>query len=677
MSETVVRNFSPSSQTQLSNIKASLGLTLSDEMLTFCARHYQTVERRAPFSDELALLSALATELERLPDADCIYDFSTADEEIATTYADAIEKRKLINPRASYPPTLSELASLPTQELCRIGLRPPHQDIRAQLAPDMLLEDGTAALTTSSGGVHLRPDRLPAQGDVLLLLTPCERHLGAHLSPVPIKRTLRLDRVGILCTLLSHFEGFAIDLGTFAADHTPASLTVLTGEGYRGAYVICVAKSDLRALLHFTKEEGIPCFAFAQLTDTQTVTFRHPQRGLFSLQAPFLRSLYRRKRHTVRIDEEHLVPCLPIEHTPITSDTCAYLERSPAQKKEEQLAFVGITACSAASISLSDAPFRIALYTALVPILTQVSHGIPLQSQSLSLSLTYSNVSTCLSALLGIYRLQTELAIPAHEHMLIPADKETPASLTVFSLADAFPHSAKKSSRGATVYCHRIELGENGLPCFASLRQTLALLADLSEKRLIRSVRVLVNETVADGLSKMCAGAAYRPTEALANFDAPLSLGVLIESDAEITLDAVAVTAAPSDVEKAAEVAIPSFLESLIPSDLPEIVILAERGDEDARFLSYELRTKGARVHRFSPSDEALVPLTRAVLGAHALILCRNVKIFENARLSFAVDTMRRAGGSVLALYESDDESLISLPNGIPESVLSSFLKKS
>jgi len=677
MSETVVRNFSQSSPAQLSKIKDALHLTLSDEMLAYCARHYQAVERRAPFEDELVALSALSAELERLSDADCIYDFSTADAEIAATYADAIEKRKLIHPRASYPPTLAELATLPTRELCRVGVKLPHQEVHAQPAPDTLLEDGTAALTTASGRVHLRPDTPASHDDVLLLLVPTASGGGELLSPVPIKRSLRLDRVGILCTLLGHFDGIAIDLGAFASEHSPASVTVLTGDAYRGAYLLCVAKADVPALLHFMKQQKIHGFPFARLTDTHTVSFRHPQRGIFSLQASFLRSLYRRKRNTLRIDEERLVPCVPIEHAPIAADTCAYLDRASMLGKKPQVAFAGSTACAAASATLADAPFRGALYTALVPILTQVAYGTPIHCQSLSVPLTYPDVGTALSALLGLYRLQTELGVPAHEHTLIPAAKDATATLSVFSLSDAFPLPSRLSSPDATVYCHPIETEENGLPRFSSLRETLSLLTDLSEKHLIRSVRVLVNETVEDGLSKMCGEHVYQPTEELARFASALPLGILIESNAAITLDAVATTVERSECKEKESPAIPSFSESLIPSDRPEIVLLANHNDEDARFLSYELRTRGARVHRFSPSDEDLGPLTRALLGSHALILCQNVSLPEDAYLRFALDTMRRAGGSVLALYESGDETVISLPNGIPEGLLSSFLKKS
>ncbi len=677
MSETVVRNFARYTPAQLSHLKDSLSLALSDEMLAYCMKHYKNVEHRDPFTDELQVLSALSLELERLPDAACVNDFSTQDVYVAQTYADMVQKRKVHNPHATYPPTLKEASLLASRELSRVGrIAKPQQRLHAQYAPDVLLEDHSATLATAHAPVRLRAvsteTATPCTGDVLVLLSATTAQNGAAFSPVPIKCSLRLRQNGILCELISHFDGVAIDLRPFSDGIHAASLTVLTGDAYRGAFILCVAAKDLQALLSHMKHRGIFGFAFARLTDAPSVTVFRPSTEAYTIQTSFLRTLFRRKRHTFNLSDEGET-IAAINRTPVTDATCAYLENASIQKGSEAVSLDGI-GCSAASATLSSAGFQSALYTALAPALTLAALGAPIEAQSLSITFTYSSASNCLPAILGLYRVQTELALQAHECNLIFADASEAPSLSVFSLTDKHLSPSHLSSIGASVYCLEIPVDEEGRPDFAALREALRLLADLHERGLICSAHLLLNETVGEGLEKMSTLLSCRPDENGSDFTKAYPLAILIESTAIIPLPALGETV-DKETERVAYIpAVLSPRDSLIRSDRPEIVLLAAAEDEDAHVLASVLSLRGARVYRFTESEEDLLPFTRALLGAHTLILCKGTSPAKDAHLAFALETLQRAGGAILALYDCDDASVLSLPDGIPSQILESLL---
>lgn len=674
MTDTVVHNFSLFTPAQLSHLKGALSLSMSDEMLAYCMKHYKAVEHRDPYTDELQALSVLSGELERLPDASCIYELSTSNEEIARTYADVIQKRKSNFSNVNNPPTLSEIAALATEELQRVGFPRRTRSIRAYDAPDAFFEDHVPSVTTASGAVRLRTAPTPVAGDVLVLLAPTTRDGGIERIPVTVKHSLRLGKNGLLSTLLTHFDGFSVNLTPFSDRCVTPPLTVLTGSTYCNSYVLCVAPKDLKALLTYMREREIPGFSFATLTASDTVTFlRHPEKP-FSLRVNFLRSLFRRVRHTVAIEEDGAT-LARIDRMPIAPSSCAYLSGRGLRKGQESV-FMGNVCCTAASAPIASAAFRTALYSALSPVLSQAACGIPTREQSLSVTVTYSSASEALAALLGVYRAQTELALTAHEYRLMPASEAHHAAVSVFSLSDAFPNTSHLTHVGATVYCLTVATDDNGLPIFSDLRAQLARLSELNGEFLISAVRVLINESVTEGLDNMSATLSYVPEENCDALPQRLPLAFLIESPAALPLPAVGRTVAREEapLEDLPPVCPPK--DSLIRSDRPEIVLLAKPDDKDAEALLSVLSSRGAHARLFLLSEDR-TPLARALLGSHALILCKDAYPAEDPHLGFAIETLLRAGGSILALYECDDATVLSLPDGIPEEILETLLLNS
>lgn len=671
MADTVVHNFSSFSPLQLAHLKNALSLSLSDEMLAHCMNHYRLVERRDPYTDELQALSALAEESERLPAASCIYDFTTPDEEIAKTYADVIAKRRINTPNEKHPPTLSEIAALASEELQRVGFPKRAQSVRAYDAPAAFFEDHAPTVTTASGTVRLRAAAPLAVGDVLVLLAPTAPTEGIERLPVTVKHSLRLGQNGILSSLLANFDAFSVNLTPFSEQGTVPPMTVLTGSAYCGAYVLCVAAKDLRPLLSFMKEHEIRGFAFATLSATNSITFlRHPAPA-FSLRVDFLRTLFRRKRHTVTVVRED-APHAPIDRTPVALSTCPYLSDTAFRNGREGAFESGIF-CTAASAPISSAGFQTAIYTLLTPVLSQAATGIPIKDQSLSLSLTYTSVEEALAAVLGVYRVQTELAITAHECRLAPAAPEQSSALNVFSLSESFPNASHLTHIGATVYCITVETGENGLPVFSRLKEKLSLLSHLNEDFLICAARVLVGESVIEGLEKMSTSLTYVPEEDLDALGEKLPLAILIESTARLPLPAVGRTVARENSYEEELPAVRPPRDSLIVSDRPELVLLATPEDRDAETLLSHLSERGAHARLFRVAENT-DPLARALLTSHALILCKGAYPKSDPALGFAIETLLRAGGSILALYECEDATVLSLPDGIPAAILETLL---
>ena len=156
-----------------------------------------------------------------------------------------------------------------------------------------------------------------------------------------------------------------------------------------------------------------------------------------------------------------------------------------------------------------------------------------------------------------------------------------------------------------------------------------------------------------------------------------LPLAILLEADGEIELPAIGTTARCAEDAPVNTYNVCAPANSPIPSEQCELVVLAERGDTDAIALCQALSLRGARAQLFYTDEKSVLPLSRALLCAHALILCRGAYPSEERHLAYATEVLLRAGGSIFALYECEKENVLSLPNGIPEQMIDTLLSNS
>jgi hypothetical protein len=193
----------------------------------------------------------------------------------------------------------------------------------------------------------------------------------------------------------------------------------------------------------------------------------------------------------------------------------------------------------------------------------------------------------------------------------------------------------------------------------------------------ILSGTVLVNESITDGIGRMNRESVICHLEKTnVASSGRLPLAVLLECDGEI--DATCIGKTVSKKDSNAEVDTPLFarVSSLIWAEAPQIVVLSKKNDRNAESLCSILNGQGCAVQLFDDEISSSVALSHALLNAWVLVLCPDAKLNESKQISFAADTMKRAGGLVLSLgskQEAQRQGAIHCPHGITEQMVSLF----
>ncbi len=689
----VIQGFRSYTKEQAERLKGVWKLSMSVDMLLFCINHYKTQEKRDPSVDELHMLDQLSVIQEGAIGALAPTDLFTNDEFAAETYADLQKKRKEVNPYANYPCTVTEAAKIANAYLLRVG-KPVHA-LAASCIPEAIDETatypGASCITAGNAAFRLRllphASSAPQAGDLLLLLSQASEksrlRFGKAIEEIfengDLKKHLKgvytVKDSGLLYELLEHFSGVRINLGALSAWDETVPMTVLTHQ-YGASRIVRITKEDLAAVLPVLRGCGMKAVVFAEVTNDGNFAFlRTSGEKSVTLNAQFMRLLFHYKALEVQLADEHVQAPDRIDPRVVRDLSCRYLEQ-PHVGTDASL--VGDILCAAASAAPSSAYFKTALYTALAPVVTLAASGADYTKQAFSVGMEFpadckeaTVAGEVLSTVLGVYRAQTELALVAQGLSIHTDPAVAHPSVTAFALCSGKPMMSEFVEGGHYVYCLAPTFRENGLPDFRTLRTMLERLVAVTQTDTVVSAHVLVNESITDGLRHMSGSVTCRLTDLRVAAEGALPIGVLIESNKPLSYRQVGMTEEREGSDPIIDEATAEINQSLIWSDMPEVVILAKKNDGDARILANVLTERGTHVHLFNGNVADTEPLSRALLGAQTLILC-SAALPHDERVRFAFETMRAAGGVCLSLGApfADSAAFLSFPNGIPEAIL-------
>lgn len=697
----VLQNFRTASPVQIARWKETYGLTMTDSMLAFCISHYKTCEKRDPYADELKLLDSLSHLTEEDPSFDSVTELATNDSFVAATYADLLRKRKALSQNRSHPCTIDEATRIANAYLSRVGKR-------VRPIPAVLLRDTAhipsvfptaACIGTANSAYRLRvlsASAMPPQSnDLLVLLRPkhgqplsvFQKAVETVLETPAIAEIVRgfypIGQGGLLRKLLEQFDNLQLDLCALSPSRLPMPMTLLTDRQYDGCFLLRIAENAVATLQQSLPRETVCTSVLAKLSEVGGYRFLRGRTECFSLQTHFLRTVFRHRTCTATLSDEQAAPVAKMFHRVVTAKNCRYLAQCDGFRSAEAVSVDGF-ACATASSDLTTACFRTALFTALTPVLLLSACGIPTEDQQFRIGLDLPKtlpdptaVGETLSTVLGIYRVQAELGIPAQTVSLVPNDAAEHPRLAVFTLAEGSVLPGSLTDEKNMVYCLSVPTDRDGLPDFSAFRQTASQLVHLNRTGAIRSMRVLCNESITDGLQQMCTEIHCRLADpAIASEDA-LPLAILLESRHTLPYRQVGTTVSGTAIRSDANLDRIRISEhSLIWSERPEIVLVSAPHDADAAALATVLSECGANVTCFDNDPKQANALSRAMLGAQTLILCPNVSLPQTERIDFAAKVMRSAGGNILALGTPSAPDQIALPFGFTSDLLQKLCKK-
>lgn len=692
-----VRQFGSYTTQQLERMKHDLGLRMPLPKLAFCASYYRTHEKRDPAIEEIQLLDLFSEATRELPHSIAPVELLTNDTFVAETYADVMNKRRELAPDAKAPATLAEIMNLAGAYLGRIGKTP---SLPATL---FYLENGTTATEHSSVSPNgcftlhsIKKEKQPLDaGDLLVLLRPIVG-LGPTNGKAPLSRLFdRTDltdcfkmlrtvgKQGLLYEILNLTQGAQIELSRLSETGEPLPISMLVS-AYEGNLLVRLSPDRFQAFAATSHRLGIRAFAFASVTQGSSITFLRNAKPLFSLQHGFLRALSPLHAASVKLGNENQYTPAQILHTPRSAAPCKYIAQTADVPND--LTVNQNLLCAVAASQPKNGFFRNALETALAPVLMLAASGCDFSAQRCAVGLTLPQNSTdpltageALSTLLGLYRLQAELALPLATGKITTDTKLSHPEITVFGMGEGTPCPNQFTGVGNHVYCIAPETQASGIPDFAALRKMLDTLSSLRRRGILASARVLCREAVTDGIRLMSNSTLTCKPHGNVLFlcDVP-PIAILIECTekidaAEIGVVTARANALPTPVQKV----LPER-DCLISPDRAEITIFSAAHDGDAKRLAERLTLSDAQVTHILAEDGCADRLSRAIMTSQTLIICGRVSLPQTASLTFATDTLHRGGGRVLLLGGAEVCNFVNgfaLPEGITERMVGQITK--
>ncbi len=476
-----VNGFCLASPELLLGIKSYFGLAADLPLLTVIQRHFATVQRREPTSEELTLLDAYFTAEPTDPARFTLTELSSDDPRIGETYDDL--RAKAVELGRKLPFDLTELFGFGQSCLSSVGRREPRSE-RVLAGADALLglsalPESTPALVTSDtvrAALDLSPTppaRSAAVTDCLVYVSGTGESFVAALASLIISGRGRFTVGGVsLCdlgrlnALLALSSGVLIDIGVLPelsvlslAERSDSSAFLTLSAPTAAAFVAEAGRFGLAARV-CGRTEG-----FKRLT----VVTGH---GIpLTLSTEFMRTAAPRFELAAKV----------LRREPSAAfDRGFDITTADASGHADNIATVGgrtLTAVGAQHLSFDDA-----CLTLIEGVGRLVAAGADFKDVRASVELRLGRTDDpesfgdAVGALLGLYRVQAELCLRTAGGRVGVEGAALGAVLT--ARVDA-PLPDRLVSPGSRVYLLAPRVDEFGLPRFSDLRRLYGYVHDL------------------------------------------------------------------------------------------------------------------------------------------------------------------------------------------------------
>ncbi len=492
-----ILNFSLMDEEKLRALCAELTLSMSMDTLIASRQYFLLEARRAATAAELRLLDALVRETAESMAYITVTELTTDEDHIAETYADMMERRRILLPNAPLPPAYGELTT--------IGRR--HLDGTLERAEQALMASGRAgrrkvaamkkakkAEAAAAEGIDTsaRICREPMQaGDTVYAVfrnaetvefdSTLDRFLASNAVVNYAKEILPVHGKSPLFSLLT--LGVAVDF----TPYYPASYEDLL-RPEDGAILVSGA-SNAAELLLLAHDMGLRVKRLGRIAEDDLVRLAFDADAEKTFSFAFLQSLLYTASASVQIDRG------------APEDTT--LQISPTTTFDLGRKHYCITKVAADG----SAPFHVALYAAIGGMSAAVARGADPSAFTISASLSapdnkrdHSALGNSLAAILGLYRAEAEFSL-YNSSTVFEDSADKAVTLWTMAPVDA-PLPDTAVGGGSMIYYLEPSYLDGGLVDFASLRKMHSYIYALHRDGLILSAHAASGD-ILKALGKM------------------------------------------------------------------------------------------------------------------------------------------------------------------------------
>ncbi len=686
-------NFTPA---QLQQLIWDLSLHITPAQIQFCSSYYRNAEKgRAPFFAEIKLLESLLA-LSPDPREVTLSELYTNDDYVAATYADMMNKRRELYPNAKTPISLGEALGMATAYLFRAGKRSelPMTD----LVPTMTEPEAADASCIMAKGAHSairlskkQPNPVFVPGDLFLLIHRGEMPMWrfrAEIAPFlaspsmadRAKLSLTVPKSGLLPLLLPLCPDVCYRLAALTPAGRPISPEPLFHH-YADYRVVLVSREHAKSFAADVEAAGFRVNVFASVINGERTEFLYPEKERsFSLETRFLRRLTLSAPMVAKLPNEPQQPdSISIE--PLSAKSCSYLVSSTCPQRLK-MADCTVTV---AQVKMHDAFFRSALHATVSAVLSLAAGGADYAKARLAVCLEIPPIENdpqmlgkVMASILGVYRAQCELGIPAPIRSIKTVSELEEPTLCVYGLTSQRSIPSQLAKAGSTVSCVIPPMMEDAALSFDELRRFLNEMNRQHAEGKLQSARVICRQTITEAVATQSVhGLTCQFHDGFIENGNALPFALLLESSEPLPYTAIG-SVIPVEIPEAEQIDLPSPQKALNRGDHCEITVLASSTDTDALSLAAFLRDNGASCRVLSEAVEAST-LTRSVLHSQLLILCNGITLPDTDETHFALQTLAAAGGSVLTFGDCSLPSIgriQAFSESVREEILLRLLEK-
>ena len=689
----VISGFSSMPKEELESLCTDLHLTMTVRDLCYCQNQYRMRERRDPTAEELHFLDALYASRTGKAESYGLRALYTSDPMLAETYADLIAKANHVR-REERPYTPLELSGILTKSLLRAGKQVSVPSLRVgDTAPlhalkNGYVESGCAVLGNTSAIVAQKcvavsfPPEQSRSTDHIILLCPGDFSASSFamlVSKLPLPthtQIIPIDRGGLVEALLRLGGVYLIQNYLPGADDTTP--LAAWANSYTDGILLRVDGESAQSIRDIAARAGLVASIIGKCTTNQVLTVRREGQTPLQWEVSFLRAF----SPILPVDAE--IPYVstaqdihvtsPITQTVVEGGNCALFStgilNTPYALCDGHI-LTGAVSYPSESIFLS------ALFTTLHAVNRAVAAGADYETLTLSNQITLPDlpkspglaVGELMSAMLGSYRAQAELALPDVGGCIRTNAEIKQATSQTFAATTAptklIPHTF--TATGNNVYLLTPLIHENTLLDFDDYR------------KLLRYVHHLCTQGIAHSAIAIDAGGAYAALRTmthsgygfLADKAIPaVTCGFLIETSEIIQGTLLGVTtAAPTICVETNETPIKSYRR---PTIHPDRAPMSEIGVENPVLCVAQTSHLGSLLpiaklcdrHRavlLAPlathphSRLEMTALANDIRSAHITVLVGTTnelsQILAHPRVAYAKKDLLSRGGLMLCLH--------------------------
>ncbi len=496
----VAQGFCYANPDMLAAIKAYFGLEADLNFLFYVQGHFAKIERRDPYADELRFIDKAYMLGARSPSDLFLAELISNDTEAGAAYDDIRLKFKETDkePRSVY--SIPDILTAGDVFLGKLGKGKPDgakmiSDSGAFI--DAGFNGAEDAFTVSSEiGGHctvfsrqrqVKRPATPLDLDRIVFTvaknpemtqSDFSKIIASAVNSPYIKYSKELSNKGALWAVLEKINGAAIDVSELMSSlygFDANSLLV----NMKNAAISIVSGAAINDFFAYTEQNGLASFIIGRPYDAKRVTIRSGLGAPISLTSQFLASIPHFKSFSAKISKQAKTSDTEYSFL-IGGEKCEYLT-SKNGKMITNLA--------------SSGDFTDSALTLLEGVCRMVAAGVP-REDILASFYSGANVATpdkageTVAQLLGLYRTQSELALPTDGSGAEFAESPF-VSITLLAEEPQQKIPSKFEAPGSRVYLLSPRYSENGLPEFKDVRLLLSYIEELSSDGKILSARAI------------------------------------------------------------------------------------------------------------------------------------------------------------------------------------------